>query len=279
MLKDIAKDKFLQAAAGGRSLEEQWDWIRKEKIQSKPIDLRNKLLWSLGIEEPKEKAETVVLLGCYPLFRRPLSVRNYFMLLNRLGIDFTYLPEEMCCGLAPLEIAKGEDRKRAERASSEFLGSNLEMVKKAGAKNAVYLCVWCAHMLKNFHAQSSPIALMHYPDILLDRLSKERLRVEPKVVGYYEGCHRRNKQWAPGVTLEWDKYREVLNNIEGLKVVKMPDNVCCIDSPERIIDAAQDLNLDTVVCSCLTCDIRLRDVSRGRVRLQYYSDLLLEALG
>ncbi|MDP2953066.1 MAG: (Fe-S)-binding protein [Chloroflexota bacterium] len=261
------------------SFEEQLDLIRKEQIPAKPQFMRWRLLRGLGIEEPKAKAQNAVLLGCWALFLEPDATRNYFTLMKRLGIDYTYFDEEMCCGIGPVERAKGDEREKAERAAKEFMASNLEKVEKAGAKNAIYLCLWCAHLAKKFFPDS-PIGQMHYPDILLERLSKEKLRLEsPRVIGYYEGCHKRSKDWAPGVTLEWPKYRDVLHNIEGLKVVDMPDHLCCTAVPGRIIEAAQKLSLDTIVCSCLGCQARLRYTSKSSgVRVQYYPDLLLEAL-
>ena len=277
MPKELGKDWLMQLTTGGRSVKEQIDRIRREKMSQSPMQIRSKLLETFGFAKPKPKADIVFFFGCHGLLRQPTAVRNYFRLLEQLGVDITYLEEENCCGHTTFETASAEDREQAVEAAREFTEANLKRAEAKGARSVAYFCTWCAHTAK-WLFPDSPIALKYYPDILVEKLATEKLRMEPAaVVGFFEGCHRRAKI-TPGVSFEWGKYRELLNNIEGLKVVDMPGKLCCIDVPDRIINNALDLNLDTILCSCLACATRLGMASEGRMRVQFYSDLLLEAL-
>ena len=98
------------------------------------------------------------------------------------------------------------------------------------------------------------------------------------MVGYYEGCHARNHAFAPGISLDWDKYRELLDRIQGLKVVDLPKSACCSVHPELIVEEARKKDLDTILCSCIGCYIRVGAAARGKVQMKYLTDVLLHAL-
>ena len=113
---------------------------------------------------------------------------------------------------------------------------------------------------------------------LEDALEKESLRIEPRTVGYYQGCHRRGQGWAPGMRLNWPAYRNLLNGIQGLKLIDLSHSVCCVEDTDGIVLEAENLKLDTILCSCSGCYTRISDAARGRLEMKYLPDLLLEAL-
>jgi len=63
-----------------------------------------------GIRNPREKAENVILLGCNHPFVDPILLRPCLRLLERLGIEYTYLDREFCCGLPMVMIAKEAEK-------------------------------------------------------------------------------------------------------------------------------------------------------------------------
>ena len=97
-------------------------------------------------------------------------------------------------------------------------------------------------------------------------------------MGYSEGCHRRNRILAPGVNLDWEKYRQLLDRIEGLEVVDLPNKICCEEDPECIVEAAEERNLGTILCSCVTCYRKVGTAAGGRIQMKYFPEILLQAL-
>lgn len=277
MPKDITKDPVMLEIVAGRSVEEQVEHIRKEGNHGGAQPLRKRLLGGLGIYREREKAENLILFGCYLPFRMPLSLRSYLRLLDRLGLEYTFLDKEYCCGLPMVEMSQGAERERGEAAAREFIELNLSLGREQGAKRAVYFCIWCAYLGKRFFPHGD-IVQMYYPDLLLERLEQVKLTLEPTVIGYYEGCHRRNRTWAEGVELNWAGYRKLLDRVQGLKVVDLPHRVCCVDYPDRIVEEALKLNLGTVVCSCPACHARVGAAGRGKIQMSYLPDLLLQAV-
>lgn len=276
ILTHLRHELPIQKLVRGRSFEEQVEDIRREGTYGLPSEIRERLLGvtALGIPPPKQQAENVIIFGCMLLYVIPLSLRNYLRLLDLLGVEYTFLKKEYCCGLLLVETSGQMDRAKA--VSKEFMGLNVAMAQELGAKNVVHFCNWCAHLSK-LAFPDGPLPHLYYPDIILDKLQTLRLRVEPTVIGFYEGCQKRNRAWAPEIELNWKAYRQVLDRIEGLKVIDLPRS-CCILNPDKILEKAENLDLQTIVCSCPTCHVRLTKAAGSKVRMLYYPDLLLHTL-
>jgi len=176
-----------------------------------------------------------------------------------------------------IQITTGADNEKAVAAGKKFMQMNLDLARQKGATTISYWCVWCAHLAKRFLPDDA-IRHLYYPDLIIEKLENETLRVAPTVVGYYEGCHLRNRTLAPGIELDWGKYRELLDRIEGLKVVDLPNRICCEEYPERIVEAAEKESLDTILCSCITCYRKVGIAAEGRVQMKYFPEMLLQAL-
>jgi Fe-S oxidoreductase len=267
----------LVPVVAGRTPDEQIEYIRKNEGHGIIQVLRSFVLQGAGIPKPKEKAENAIIFGCYLPFLTSLLLRDYISLLDRLGVDYTYLEKEFCCGFITIVTSQGAEAEKAREAGRQFMQINRDAAERKGAKTLAYWCHWCAHLAKSFFPGEAD-RHVHYPDLLIDRLERETLSVAPAVVGYYEGCHRRNQTFAPGVSLDWGKYRQVLDRIDGLKVVDLSHSVCCLDNPEPIVAAAEAKSLDTIVTSCITCHVAVGAAAAGRVQMKYLPELLLQAL-
>ncbi len=261
----------------GRTLDAQIECVRRNGNHGTVSALRGRVLESVGIPKPKETAENLIIFGCYLPFTIPLLLRDYIKILDHLGMDYTYLEKEFCCGVPMIATATGEEREKAIRAGREFMRMNSDLAQRKGATTLSYCCVGCAHAAKSTFPDESS-RHVHYPDLIIERLEEETLRIAPTVVGYYEGCHRRYSDLAPGVSLDWGRYRRLLDRIEGLKVVDLPHGICCLEYPERIIEAAEKKNLDTILCSCVGCYTRVRARAEGRVQMKFLPELLLQSL-
>jgi len=267
----------LLPVVAGRTPDEQIEYIRKNEGHGIIPVLRNFVLQGAGIPGPKESAENLIIFGCYlPFLTSPL-LRDYIRLLDRLGVAYTYLEREFCCGFVTIVTSQGAEAEKAREAGKQFMRTNRDAAEQKGAKTIAYWCHWCVHLAKSFFPQEAD-RHVHYPDLLIDRLERETMSVAPAVVGYYEGCHRRNQTFAPGVSLDWGSYRKVLDRIDGLEVVDLPHSVCCLDNPEPIVAAAEAKNLDTIVTSCITCHVGVGATATGRVKMKYLPELLLQGL-
>ena len=277
MKKNIVRNPLTLQIIAGRTLDEQIEYVRKYGQHGVAPFLRDRLLDSLGIPKPKATAENLIFFGCYAPFDIPLLLRDYIEILERLGLEYTYLEKDFCCGFPMIETSTGADRDSAREAGKEFMLMNCDLARQKGAKTISYCCAGCAYLAKKFFP-NDVIRHLHYPDLIVEKLKNEKLRVAPTVVGYYEGCHRRYRAVAPGVDLDWGKYRALLDRIEGLKIVDLTHEVCCADYPERIVEEAEKINLDTILCSCRGCYVRVNAVARGRLKMKYFSEILLQAL-
>jgi len=295
MQKDIQKDqlriredKAQQAVTQGRTVDEMFDYMRKEGGVLTPQVLRKAVLGGLEVTKNKYgRAENIVVMGCF-CFGVLLTVRSFCLLLNRLQIDYAFMGKEYCCG-APILTemrATGEDRERGEEMVKELLGMNIAQAREQGAKNVVYFCIWCAMLAKRFFSGGDTNQLF-FADLLVDRLKDVKLQLNGRI-GYYKGCFRgtggTNIYWPdesnhPDLGLNWPGYRGLLSKIEGLEVVDIPDRYCCKLAPEPIFDMARREGFNTIVCSCNDCYGRLQRTSPPGIEIRFLSDILLEAVG
>jgi Fe-S oxidoreductase len=263
--------------AAGRTVDEQIEDIRRNGNHGISPILRWMVLLGAGIPMPKATAANVIVLSCYLPFITPLLLRDYLELLDRLGLEYTYLEKELCCGLPMVLTTEGAERDKAIEASKEFMRMNRDSAQQKGATTLAYFCTWCAYWAKSVFPDEADHHV-YYPDLIIERLEKETLRVAPTVVGYFEGCHLGNRYFAPGIDLDWGRYRQLLDRIDGLRVVDLPPKICCRDHPERIVEAAEENNLDTIVCSCISCYVVLKAVGGGRIQMRYLLEILLQSL-
>ena len=112
----------------------------------------------------------------------------------------------------------------------------------------------------------------------MDALEGRSLGVEPKVIGYFEGCHSSYKQQFPDVDLDWKRYRAFLGRVSGLEVLDIK-GLCCKQQAVEVVDRALEQRLDTIVCACSGCSASLRNSGRGKVRVLSYPGLLARILG
>ena len=278
MTTDKGYDQSAVRLAAGRTLNEEIEYIRKYGNHGVAPDLRNALVAALGIPKPRETAEHLIIFGCYLPFMMPLLLLDYINILEHLGVEYTYLKREFCCG-ATLLGTSGADEEKAMAAGKEFMQINRDLALQKGAKTISYFCIGCAYMARAFFSDDDTIRHLYYPDLIIDNLGDRKLRITPAVMGYYEGCHRRRRDLLPPDTdLNWEGYRELLERIEGLELVDLPNEICCVDYPERIVKAAEKQNLDTILCSCTRCYLTVGRTARERVQMKYLPEILLQAL-
>lgn len=271
-------ESILTQLVAGRTIDEQIDCVRKHGNHSVTPMLRSRLMHGLGIAKPKPTAENLVVFGCYPLFSMPLLVRDYLKLLDAIGVDYTFLEKDYCC-LSPVRnFVSGAELEQVKEASKEFMRLNSDLGRQKGAENIAYCCIACAHSAKDFFSDE-PDRHMYYFELLFDKMEKMSLKIAPTKVGYYEGCKVTYLKRYPKAKTDWKRCRRLLDSIDGLEIVNLPNHLCCADNPERIIEAAEKQKLDTILCSCNSCYNQVRAAAGGKVGVKFLTELLLEVVG
>ncbi len=265
------------ALIAGRTLDEQIDWIKKYGNHAAIPVLRTYLLNGLGIDKPKPTAENLVIFGCYIPFMNPLLVRDYLKLLDILGLEYTYLDREYCCGAPMMATTTGEELEKSKRVGKEFVQMNTDMARQKGAKNIAYCCIGCAYAAKGFLPDEAAHQ-KYYFELLFDKLEKKTLKITPTTMGYYEGCRIRYNRRFPGVSLDWKRCRRLLDRIDGLKIVDLPNNICCAEHSELVVEAAEGQKLDTILCSCNGCYNRIATAAKEKLQVKFLTELLLQAV-
>jgi Fe-S oxidoreductase len=277
MTTDKPRDRSPQDVSAGQALEAQLKYVENNGSIGTVQSLRPRVLSNFGIPGPKQRAENLILFGCYPPFSSGFALCDAMTLLDALGTDYTYLDKEYCCGAPMIMNNRGAERERARSAATGFVGKNCEMAEQKGAGTLAYFCVGCAHYSKSFLPDEADRHL-YLLDLIVDKLKDRPLRMAaPKVVGYFPGCQETYRKMTPGVTLAWEKYRRLMDRVENLKIVDLPV-VCCRKKTGTIVEEAEKENLDTIVCPCNSCYSRIRPAARGRLQVKHYAEILLQGL-
>jgi len=269
--------EWVVKAACGRDLATQIADIRATGSHGAIPVLRAMALAANGFVAPAETADLAVLFGCYRPFSTPFVLRDVARLLRRFDVSFTWLAKENCCGLPLLhQVAVGE-RQAMRGLIREFVTDNRELARGKGASRLAYCCAGCAHTAKSVvpgHQAEHAYIL----DVLLDALAGQRFRIAPFVVAYFEGCHTSSRKVFPETSLDWGRYRQFCDTIDGLRVIDLPNTMCCKVQPDRIIDKAVALGVDAVVCPCSGCTPALRLAGEGKLPVLHYTELLVRCL-
>jgi len=277
------KPSGLELTLEGRTTKQVTEDIWKQGPYFSTLMLRNSIIGGLEIRTKKkgQPVENIIQIGCAgPGVAVPLKA--YCDLLKRLGVDYGFLHKEHCCGLPLVEIRafqgfKENESEQEYEACKEFIGANIDMARELGAKAIYHFCVWCWIIARRFYPDCD-VAQRYYPDILVDLLKDKPLAVKPQTVAYFPGG---THGWAvaAGEGVDWDAdwsgYRGLLDKIEGLSVVDVP-NYCCLVIKDPIYKKAESCG--TLLTNCVRCYGNLqRNVPPG-IRIRSYPDFLLEAL-
>lgn len=266
------------------TVDAQIERMKAETIPQSVDFLRKALLSNVGIRRPKKKSENVVQLSCLCVFGMTMQLRSMLKLLDRIGFDYTFLPDrEYCCGWGTMEEHHGEARARAREGSKELIGMNMDMARELGAKRMYHFCQWCAFSALHAYPEGSSDITHHYHlDAVAEVLSERDIPFRSnKKVAYYGGCQIRAKALTPGAELNWQVYRPLLDHVKGAEIVEMPHRVCCVPEPnaDRIIEQAKQAGADVLVTPCAACWTWLdRKGRRVGLPVQMTAEFLLDSL-
>ena len=253
------------------------DWISKEDRRLLP-----------------KKAEYVYFVGCTSSYRQTRIAHDTFKVLKEIGLSFTILEDEWCCGSPLLRTGQWDFVKK-------LANHNIELINKTGAEKVLTSCAGCyrtfkkdytseyAHYLKTKY----DFQILHITELFEEALKKGGLKLKElnKKITYHDPCHL-----SLHMSL-YDSPRNILKMIPGVDFTEMPKNrensACCgagggyragfpessINLSVKRIREAESISVDVVSSACPFCWRNLSDAikkSKSKMQMKDIVELVAE---
>jgi Fe-S oxidoreductase len=256
---------FEKLKASLESENDIWAGKRERRADWIPEDIKPKI---------KEKADVLYFAGCTASYVTTDVSEATVRLLDKSGVEFTYMgTDEACCGI-PMKMAGKWD------AFEDIYEHNVAEARKRGAKTIVTSCPACALVWKEMYAdiarqrgEAYEFEVKHYSEIAAERVASGDLVFDHPVdkrLTFHDSCHAGRAQ---GI---YDPPRDLLRAIPGVELLEMEHNrengYCCGsvvtligEAPvapilgKQRLDEAVDIGADAVVALCPCCQVQLRD--------------------
>ncbi|MBW2116472.1 MAG: FAD-binding protein [Deltaproteobacteria bacterium] len=241
----------------------------------------------------KEKAETLLFMGCVPSYLDMKMVPSLIKPLDAADVDYTTMgTEEGCCGFPLFLMGTDEFEPHAEKV--------IERIRATGAKELLTPCAGCYKTFKKIYPEVGDLGLEVYHSVhYLDRLINEgKLKFKGdlgKKVTYHDPCDL-------GRAFQiFEEPRNILKAIPGLEFVEMARNRlqarCCgggggvlansLDmavemAAERVRDALA-VGAEIIVSGCAACKDNLRKGAkaipkeeRGKIKIMDITEIVAQ---
>jgi hypothetical protein len=209
---------------------------------------RVEIMNSLGLPYDRP-AENVVIMGCQNLKLMPSVIRKFARVLERGGMDFTFLSKEYCCGnylYRPAIKAKDEKAMTECRSySKEFAGLNIEQMKKLGGRRLILFCSPCYPIYKYAFPEEE---IIFYPQALAEMTGDLHW---PHEIDYYAGCYKLHQNFA-NVPMDLKSTNAVFQKIERLSINRIGAPACCY-KPDGLTHMISHVKTDCMVHICTGC--------------------------
>jgi len=177
-----------------------------------------------GDREFPPKAEVVYFTGCTSSYREKEIAVTTVELLTKLGVDYTVLPDERCCGSVLLRLGR-------EKTFGNLTKHNIESINRTGAKTVVTACAGCYRTWKVDVVEAGyeyDFQVLHITEFLDELITKGAASFELKEklrVTYHDPCHLGRHSEV------YEAPRRVIESIENVELVEMATNKryahCC----------------------------------------------------
>ncbi|TET07234.1 MAG: hypothetical protein E3J86_13680 [Candidatus Thorarchaeota archaeon] len=251
--------------------------------------------WFSG-EIDKPGTSVAFYVGCTASYRQQKIAETTASILTKLGIDFTVLRDEVCCGSPILRSGRRD-------VFRKVMKENLELFK--GYDLLIFSCAGCYKTFRNDYPEMSgeelPFKVMHTVELINQYIQEANFKIKNlygKKVTWHDPCHSirhiglgiekkilaESDNWlldsrrAEKAKLEhYEMPRQVLGAIPGLELKEMyrikGDSFCCgagggvkaqfpdfalATAKERLKEAAST-GAEVVMTSCPFCVTNLDD--------------------
>jgi glycolate oxidase subunit GlcD len=242
---------------------------KDDRIDIYPSDLKKKIQDGTL----KEKAETLLFMGCVPSYLDMKMIPSLIKPLDKAGVDYTSLAtEEGCCGFPLFLMGADEFESHAEKV--------IERIKATGAKELLTPCAGCYKTFKKIYPEIGDLGLevyhsVHYLEKLINEGKIKFKKDLGKKVTYHDPCDL-------GRALKvFEEPRNILKAIPGLEFVEMARNRlqarCCgggggvlASDPDLAVEMAAErvrdalaVGAEIIVSGCSACKDNLRKGARA----------------
>jgi len=163
------------------------DMITNKDMRNPYKEPRDKrTAWFSG-KKDNRTAKTAYFVGCTASYRQQPLADHTASILKKLGIDFTVLSDEVCCGSPILRTGQ-------RKAFTEVMNENLERFK--GFDQVVFSCAGCYKTFRNDYPRMSgkplPFKVRHTVELVGDLIKQGKLKIEKpyaKKVTWHDPCH------------------------------------------------------------------------------------------
>lgn len=213
-------------------------------------------------------ADVLLFAGCTAFYREPEILGNVIALFDKLGIHYTMLDNEGCCG----SILK---RYGYFNEFQENARSNIDAIAASGASTIVFTCAGCYRTFKKDYSSldNQGMKYIHVTEFLeayLDDMPVQFKFKSPTRVGYHDPCHLGRHA---GV---YEAPRNLLKKIANASFIELDTNRnyshCCgsgggvkSSNPELAKRIAMNRDreaiekgIDVLVSACPFCENNLR---------------------
>lgn len=242
------------------------------------MELRRKMLQDL-LSAPLDapNPEYVVITGCHGPFSL-LHLTYLTNLLRHLGVNFTFLAKELCCGNSYLKhVKKDEPPQMVEMLEQYSVGSmrqNISKAKELGTNKIITSCAGCTTRYNHFLGDDGSIELIYYPQLLLKYVDSPELN---GAINWYEACHK--DHCTSKYKIDTDCTRQLIGKIWGLEIREIP-NYCCLTEVglKKLFEKA-DTGVIVTPTSCCFSNMRAKSNKMKGPRIKALTEVLGEALG
>jgi glycolate oxidase subunit GlcD len=260
---------------------------REDRIQIYPAALREKAQKG----ELKQRAETLLFMGCVPSYLDMKMVPSLLKPLDAAKVDYTTLAmEESCCGF-PLYLMGSDE---FETHAREIM----EKIEATGARELVTPCAGCYKTFKKLYPEIRDLGIDIYHSVhYLEKLINEgRISFKGelgKKVTYHDPCDL-------GRAFKiFEEPRNILKGIPGLDYVEMGRNRlqarCCgggggvqANNPEMATDMGSErvrdalaVGAEIIVSGCAACKDNLKKGAkaipkgeRGKIKVMDITEMV-----
>ncbi len=195
------------------------------------------------------KADNVIITGCQVLGGLPQVIEKLTHILDRDGLEYTFLSKEYCCGnnlYRPAIKARSEEAMAECRSfSKEFIGLNIEKAKALGAKRLIVFCSPCYPLYRHAFPKED---IIFYPQAINEAIAGIEWINK---IDYYAGCYKLHKKFAP-VPMDLKSTNSVFKKINGLDVNRISAPDCCY-KPDGLKHMIDNVETDYMVHICTGC--------------------------
>lgn len=243
----------------------------------------------------KDKAETLLFMGCVPSYLDMKMVPSLIKPLDAAGVDYTTLAmEENCCGFPIFLAGSGEFEDHARQL--------IERIKETGAKELVTPCAGCYKTFKKLYPEIGELGMEIYHSVhYLEKLINEgKLKLKGdmgKKVTYHDPCDL-------GRTFKiFEEPRNIIKQIPGVDFVEMARNRlqarCCggggglqANDPDMAVKIAAErvrdalaVGAEIIISGCAACKDNLRKGAkaipkqeRGKIKVMDITEAVAKAM-